>query len=161
MQAGNGVNGRAGGPAFVVSGGGNQKKWAPHVRTTDDLGRWGGASESEPVAEPSILNSAQKLLADLSRGLEGEIERLKALMGDETGGTDFGKLMKAIQMNQKALLTVLDQRVKLEDARTARASAGRRRCFIACMLTPTGAGAKPLCACCATPRSCAYQHMPR
>jgi hypothetical protein len=72
------------------------------------------------VAEPSILNSAQKLLADLSRGLEGEIERLKALMGDETGGTDFGKLMKAIQMNQKALLTVLDQRVKLEDAESGR-----------------------------------------
>jgi hypothetical protein len=72
------------------------------------------------VAEPSILNSAQKLLADLSRGLEGEIERLKALMGDETSGTDFGKLMKAIQMNQKALLTVLDQRVKLEDAENDR-----------------------------------------
>lgn len=90
------------------------------MRTTDDLGRWGGAPEGGAAAEPSVLNSAQKLLADLSRSLEGEIERLKALMRDETSGTDFSGLMKTIQMNQKALLTVLTQRTKLDEAEDGR-----------------------------------------
>lgn len=70
--------------------------------------------------EPSILNSARKLLADLSKGLEGEIDRLKALMADETGGTDLGRLMKTIDMNRKALLTVLAQRAKLDEAEDGR-----------------------------------------
>lgn len=90
------------------------------MRTTDDPGRWGVASGQGPAEEPSILNSARKLLADLSLSLEGEIERLKALMRDETGTTDGKALIETLRQNRKALQTVLDQRAKFGDAEGGR-----------------------------------------
>jgi hypothetical protein len=94
------------------------------VRTTDDFGRWGGASGQKPAAELSVLNRARRLFADLSRGLQGEIDRLKALLADETGATGIQSLTKMIRMNQKALQSVLDKEAELV-GRTEGAPAGR------------------------------------
>lgn len=56
-----------------------------------------------------MLNRARRLFADLSRSLEGEIDRLEAERATETDETRIRWLTSLIRMNQKALRTVLDQ----------------------------------------------------
>jgi hypothetical protein len=121
MQAGNGVNGRAGGLALVIFGRSNQIKKAPQVRTTDDPGRWGGAFGEEPkAAEPPVLDRARKLFAGLARSLEGEINRLETALNDEPDIARSRSLIETIRMNQKALLLVLDQEARLPGGDTLR-----------------------------------------
>lgn len=94
------------------------------MRTTDDLGRWGGAPVEDAAAELSVLNRARKLFADLSQSLRGEIDRMQALLEDETGETRIAALTKMIRMNQKALKSVLEEEARLkgpaEEARPGR-----------------------------------------
>lgn len=83
------------------------------VRTTEDLGRRGGACAEEPAAELSALARARKLFAGLSRGLDGEIDRLQAALDTETDDGRIKALTELIRQNQKALQTVLDMEAKL------------------------------------------------
>ena len=83
------------------------------MRTTDELGRWGGASTDEAAAELSALARARKLFTDLSRSLDGEVDRLQAVLEIETDKGKTEVLAGTIRQNQKALQTVLDMEVKL------------------------------------------------
>ena len=83
------------------------------MRTTDELGRWGGASADETAANLSALARARKLFADLSRSLDGEIDRLQAVLNSETDEGRAKDLTERVRQNQKALQTVLDLEVKL------------------------------------------------
>ena len=86
---------------------------APHVRTTDELGRWGGASTDKAAENLSILDRARKLFADLSRSLDGEIDRLQAGKDTENDKELTKELTDLVRQNQKALQTVLEQEAKL------------------------------------------------
>ncbi len=83
------------------------------MRTTDELGRWGGASADQAAANLSILVRARKLFAGLSRSLDGEIDRLQAALETETDESRVKALNELIRQNQKALQTVLDLEAKL------------------------------------------------
>ncbi len=83
------------------------------MRTTDDFGRWGGASTEEATVDLSILARARKLFADLSRSLDGEIDRLQAALKTEDDAARAKALTDLIRQNQKALQTVLDMEAKL------------------------------------------------
>ena len=99
----------------------NQKSRAPHVGTTDELGRWGGAHEEEAAAEMSTLVLARKLFADLSCSLDGEIDRLQNAQNFESDVGRIKSLNELIRQNQKALQTVLDMEAKLmHEAKKAR-----------------------------------------
>ena len=63
--------------------------------------------------ELSALARARKLFADLSRSLDGEIDRLQAVLGTETDDGEIKLLTELIRQNQRALQTVLDMEVKL------------------------------------------------
>ncbi len=83
------------------------------MRTTDELGRWGGASTDKAAVDLSVLARARKLFAGLSRSLDGEIDRLQAVLETEDD-LDRAKVMaELVRQNQKALQTVLDLEVKL------------------------------------------------
>ncbi len=83
------------------------------MRTTDELGRWGGASTDKAAVDLSILARARKLFAGLSCSLDGEIDRLQAVLETEDD-LDRAKVMaELVRQNQKALQTVLDLEVKL------------------------------------------------
>ncbi len=85
------------------------------MRTTDELGRWGGASADQAAVNLSILARARKLFAGLSRSLDGEIDRLQAVLETETE-TDKDRtkaLAELVRVNQKTLQTVLDMEAKL------------------------------------------------
>jgi hypothetical protein len=83
------------------------------VRTTDDVGRWGGARAGRDEVEISTFDRARKLFAGLSRSLEGEIFRLEAALDDEADSGRIKSLHELIRQSQKALQTVLDQEVRL------------------------------------------------
>jgi hypothetical protein len=61
----------------------------------------------------SILARARKLFAGLSRGLDGEIDRLQTALEIETENSRIGKITELIRLNQKALQSVLDLEIKL------------------------------------------------
>ena len=83
------------------------------MRTTDELGRWGGASTDKAAGNLSILARARKLVAGLSRSLEGEIDRLQAAKEAEDDLIRAKALDGLIRVNQKSLQTVLDMEAKL------------------------------------------------
>ncbi len=83
------------------------------MRTTDELGRWGGASADQAAVNLSILARARKLFADLSRSLDGEIDRLQAALETEDDKVRAKALADLIRTNQKSLQTVLDTELKL------------------------------------------------
>ncbi len=83
------------------------------MRTTDELGRWGGASADQAAVNLSILTRARKLFAGLSRSLDGEIDRLQAALETETDEGRVKALTELIRQNQKSLQTVLDLEAKL------------------------------------------------
>ncbi|MEE8454189.1 MAG: hypothetical protein V3R90_05450 [Limibaculum sp.] len=83
------------------------------MRTTDELGRWGGASTDKAAENLSTLARARKLFADLSRSLDGEIDRLQAAMETEDSPDRTKELAEKVRQNQKSLQTVLDLEVKL------------------------------------------------
>ena len=83
------------------------------MRTTDELGRWGGASTDKAAGNLSVLARARKLFAGLSRSLDGEIDRLQAAMEIENDETRTKALTGLIRTNQKTLQTVLDLEAKL------------------------------------------------
>jgi hypothetical protein len=83
------------------------------VRTTDELGRWGGASTEEAAVNLSTLARARKLFAGLSRSLEGEIDRQQSVLEIETEKDRVKDLTDLIRQNQKALQTVLEYEAKL------------------------------------------------
>jgi hypothetical protein len=65
------------------------------------------------AANLSILARARKLFANLSRSLDGEIDRLETALEIETDGSRIDARAVLIRQNQKALQTVLDLEVKL------------------------------------------------
>jgi len=82
------------------------------VRTTDEIGRWGGASADKAAGNLSTLGRARKLFTDLSCSLDGEIDRLQAAMETEND-TDRAKALDGlIRTNQKTLQTVLEIEAK-------------------------------------------------
>ena len=83
------------------------------MRTTDELGRWGGASTDKVAENLSTLARARKLFTDLSCSLDGEIDRLQAAKDTDTDVKRVKALDEVIRQNQKALQTVLDQEAKL------------------------------------------------
>ena len=83
------------------------------MRTTDELGRWGGASTDEAADNLSTLACARKLFAGLSRSLDGEIDRLQAGLEIEIDKERVTALTELIRQNQKALQTVLEFEAKL------------------------------------------------
>ncbi len=83
------------------------------MRTTDELGRWGGASTDEAAVNLSTLACARKLFAGLSRSLDGEIDRLQAALEAEDDQARAKALAGVIRTNQKTLQIVLDLEVKL------------------------------------------------
>lgn len=83
------------------------------MRTTDDLGRWGGASADRAAGDLSTLARARKLFADLSSGLDGEIDRLRASLEPQTDESLIKARAELIRQNQKALQTVLDLELRL------------------------------------------------
>ncbi len=83
------------------------------MRTTDELGRWGGASTDKAAVDLSALARARKLFAGLSRSLDGEIDRLQAALETEDDEGRAKALTDLIRMNQKSLQTVLDSELKL------------------------------------------------
>ncbi len=83
------------------------------MRTTDELGRWGGASTDKAAGNLSVLARARKLFADLSCSLEGEIDRLRAAMKIENDKKRTTALTELVRQNQKALQSVLDLEAKL------------------------------------------------
>lgn len=83
------------------------------MRTTDELGRWGGAQDDGPAAESPVLDRARKLFADLSCRLEGEIDRLEAALEEDPDPARSRRLIETICMNRKALQLVLEQEAKL------------------------------------------------
>ena len=83
------------------------------MRTTDKLGRWGGASTDEAAEDLSALTRARKLFTGLSRSLDGEIDRMQAALETEADPGQAKAMAETIRQNQKALQTVLDMEVKL------------------------------------------------
>ena len=83
------------------------------MRTTDELGRWGGASTGEAAGKLSTLARARKLFAGLSCSLDGEIDRLQAAKDTEDDLERAKALTGLIRTNQKTLQTVLDLEAKL------------------------------------------------
>ena len=83
------------------------------MRTTDELGRWGGASADQAAVNLSILARARKLFAGLSRSLDGEIDRLRAVLDTEHDEGRINDLNDLIRRNQKTLQTVLEMEAKL------------------------------------------------
>lgn len=61
----------------------------------------------------STLARARKLFAGLSRSLDGEIDRLTAVLDSETDECRINALTELIRQNQRALQTVLDLEAKL------------------------------------------------
>ncbi len=61
----------------------------------------------------SALARARKLFADLSRSLDGEIDRLQAAEASEDDRGRANALNERVRQNQKALQTVLDMEVKM------------------------------------------------
>jgi len=84
------------------------------VGTTDAIGRWGGARAAEETGEPSTLDRARRLFADLSRGLEGEIDRLQSALETATDEGQIRDLGELVRLNQKTLQTVLSLEARLE-----------------------------------------------
>ena len=83
------------------------------MRTTDEFGRWGGASTDEAAGNLSALARARKLFTDLSRSLDGEIDRLQAAKDTEVDLERAKALTGLIRTNQKTLQTMLDLEAKL------------------------------------------------
>ncbi|MFQ5565713.1 MAG: hypothetical protein ACE5EU_05065 [Paracoccaceae bacterium] len=83
------------------------------MRTTDELGRWGGASSDQAADDLSALARARKLFAGLSRSLDGEIDRLRAAMETEDDQKRAKVLAELVRTNQKTLQTVLDFEARL------------------------------------------------
>ncbi len=83
------------------------------MRTTDELGRWGGASTDKAAVDLSALARARKLFAGLSRSLDGEIDRLQAALNTEIDESRAKVMTELVRQNQKALQTVLDMEAKL------------------------------------------------
>ncbi len=83
------------------------------MRTTDELGRWGGASTDKAAVNLSTLARARKLFAGLSRSLDGEIDRLQAAKDTENDQERVKSLNELIRQNQKSLQAVLDMEARL------------------------------------------------
>jgi hypothetical protein len=83
------------------------------VRTTDELGRWGGASTDEAARSLSTLSCARKLFAGLSRCLEGVIDRQQTALEIETDASKIADMTELVRQNRKALQTVLDTEVMM------------------------------------------------
>ena len=86
------------------------------MRTTEKLGRWGGASTDEAAGDLSALARARKLFTGLSRSLDGEIDRMQAALDIEDSEDDGDRtktLNERVRQNQKSLQTVLDMEAKL------------------------------------------------
>ncbi len=83
------------------------------MRTTDELGRWGGASTEQAADDLSALARARKLFTGLSRSLDGEIDRLQAASDTEPDKDQAKALVERVRQNQKALQSVLDMEAKL------------------------------------------------
>ena len=83
------------------------------MRTTDELGRWGGASTDKAAVDLSILARARKLFAGLSRSLDGEIDRLQAALVSEADEARIKELNGVIRENRRTLNTVLELEAKL------------------------------------------------
>ncbi len=83
------------------------------MRTTDELGRWGGASTDKAAVDLSTLARARKLFAGLSRSLDGEIDRLQAAKDTENDEDRVKALNEQIRQNQKTRQTVLDMEARL------------------------------------------------
>ena len=95
------------------------------MRTTDKLGRWGGASAEREVEDQSTLTRARKLFAGLSHSLDGEIDRLQAVMETETDEERNTTLNVSVRENRKTLQTVLDMEAMLmREARKQRPGEG-------------------------------------
>ncbi|HUS54321.1 MAG TPA: hypothetical protein VMY41_09990 [Thermohalobaculum sp.] len=65
------------------------------------------------TANLSILARARNLYAGLSRGLEGEVDRLQTALEIETDEKRIKAMTELIRHNQRALQMVLDLEVKL------------------------------------------------
>jgi len=83
------------------------------VGTTEELGRWGCVNAQEAAANLAAMSRARNVFADLSRGLEGELDRLKGAIETETDKKRTEHLLGAIDQCRKALLTVLNIEAKL------------------------------------------------
>ena len=83
------------------------------MRTTDKIGRWGGASTEQAAVDLSALARARKLFTDLSCSLDGEIDRLQAASDTEPDEGRSKDLIERVRQNQKALQSVLDMEAKL------------------------------------------------
>lgn len=80
---------------------------------TEDLGRGGDVCAEIRTEDLSTLECARRLFADLSRGLEGMIDRLRTAYEAETDIKRINELQEAIRQNQKALQSVLNMEGKL------------------------------------------------
>jgi hypothetical protein len=83
------------------------------VRTTDELGRWGGASTDGAAENLSTLDRARKLFAGLSRSLDGEIDRIQSAVESEPDEEQIRKLNGTIRENWRTLNTILELEAKL------------------------------------------------
>lgn len=95
------------------------------MRTTEQLGRWGGAEAHEENVAEAALACARNLFADLMAALEAEIARLRAAQSATMEIDEVRRLDDLIRRNQKALQSVLDWQLKTRGpAQKARAGAG-------------------------------------
>ncbi len=83
------------------------------MRTTEELGRWGCVNAQEAAANLAAMSRARNVFADLSRSLEGEIDRLKGTLETEMDKKRAEHLIGGIDQCRKALLTVLSIEDKL------------------------------------------------
>jgi len=94
------------------SAGQSATEQAPQVRTTDDVGRWGGATADAAAEKLPAYATARRLFARLMRSLEGEIDRLEAALECDDDPERIRSLSDLIRTNQKALLNVLEFEAK-------------------------------------------------
>ena len=95
------------------------------MRTTDELGRWGGASAEGEAEDQSTLSRARKLFAGLSRNLDGAIDGLQAALDTETDEKRVKALNAVIRENRKTLQTVLElEAMLMREARKQRPGEG-------------------------------------
>ncbi len=83
------------------------------MRTTDELGRWGGANTDGAAENLSTLDRARKLFAGLSRSLDGEIDRMQAAVESEPEEDRIKELNGLIRENRRTLNTILELEAKL------------------------------------------------
>ena len=87
------------------------------MRTTEEIGRRGGAEACGEDAAEAALTCARSLFADLMSALADEIDRLRALKGATDEIAEARRLDDLIRRNQKALQSVLDWQLSMERRR--------------------------------------------